>query len=446
MKIIISGAGEVGKYLAQMLTKENHDIVIVDTDKNKLKVIESQHDLMTITGSCSSFKTLENAKVKSADLFIAVTHSEEINLLSAMLAKRLGVKKTIARIDNIEYIDPLRKLHFINMGVDRMIYPEKIAAKEVVGLIRETGTTQVFEFSDGRLNLFVVHLNKNAPIIDKTLKEATKISDSIDYRAVAITRDDKTIIPSGDDVLQAGDHVYVITNPEGINKLMKYAGKEKDKYENIMILGGSRIGQKVANELSGTCKIKLIEKDENKALELADKLDRCLVIHGDGRNMELLEEEDIEDMDAFVAVTGDSETNILSCMLAKKLGVKKTIAEIENFDYFDLSRKMGIDSIINKKLSAASRIYSFTMHAEVSSIKCLTSTDAELLEFVVKDKAKITKDILRNLDFPNDAIVGGVVRGDKSFIATGDTHITKGDKVVVFTLPGTIKKVEKFFA
>jgi trk system potassium uptake protein TrkA len=227
---------------------------------------------------------------------------------------------------------------------------------------------------------------------------------------------------------------------------MKYAGKQKDKFDNVMILGGSRIGQKVANELSKNCKIKLIEKNENKALELADRLDRCLVIHGDGRNMDLLEEEGIKDMDAFVAVTGDSETNILSCMLAKKLGIKKTIAEIENFDYFDFAQKMGIDSIVNKKLSAASRIYSFTMHAEVSSMKCLTSTDAELLEFVVKEKARITKDILRNLNFPEDAIVGGVVRGKKSFIATGNTHIVKGDKVVVFTLPGSIKKVEKFFA
>ncbi|MGC9331480.1 MAG: Trk system potassium transporter TrkA [Bacteroidales bacterium] len=445
MKIIISGAGEVGKYLAQMLTKENHDTIVVDTDKDNLNIIEQQYDLITINGSCSSFKTLEEAKVSSADLFIAVTHSEEVNLLSAMLAKRLGAKKTIARIDNIEYINPIRKLHFINMGVDRMIYPEKIAAKEVIGLIYETGTTHVFDFSDKRLNLLVVHLPEDAPIINKTLKEAMELIKSNDYRAIAISRNGETVIPSGNDVLRAGDYVHVITSHEGADNLKKYAGKQKDKFDNVMILGGSRIGEKVANELSRYCKIKLIEKDENKAIDLADRLDNCLVIHGDGRNMELLEEEGIKEMDAFVAVTGDSETNILSCMLAKKLGVKKTIAEIENFDYFDFAQKMGIDSIVNKKLSAASRIYSFTMHAEVSSIRCLTSTDAELLEFVVKEKAKITKDILRNLDFPKNAIIGGVVRGKKSFIATGDTHIMKGDKVVVFTLPGSIAKVEKFF-
>lgn len=445
MKIVISGAGEVGKYLARMLTRENHDTIVIDPDKEHLKEVEDKYDLLTTLGSGSSFKTLEQANVKNADLFISVTHSEEINLLSAIIAKRLGVKKTIARIDNIEYIHPMRKLHFINMGIDRMIYPEKIAAREIVTLIRETGTTQVFEFSGGKLNLFVINLEDDAPIIDKTLREATKITNSIDYRAVAIVREGKTIIPSGHDVLKKGDQVYVVTNPEGVKSLMKYSGKEKEKFDDVMILGGSRIGQKVARELAPSCKIKLIEINEEKALSLADQLDRCLVLHGDGRNMELLEEESIENMDVFVAVTGDSETNILACMLAKKFGVKKTIAEIENFDYFEFAQKMGIDSIVNKKLSAASHIYTFTMNAQVSSVICLTGTDAELLEFVVTENARITKSDLRKMDFPSDAIVGGVVRGKKSFIAKGDTHIQTGDKVVVFSLPGAIKKVEKFF-
>jgi trk system potassium uptake protein TrkA len=445
MRIVISGAGEVGKYLARMLTKENHDTTVIDMDKERLRVIESKYDLLIQEGSGSSFKTLEQANVKNADLFISVTHSEEINLLSCILAKRLGVKKTIARIDNVEYIDPMRKLHFINMGIDRMIYPEKIAAKEIVALVRETGTTQMFEFSGGKLNLFVINLESDAPILNKSLRQATQITKSIDYRAVAIVRDGKTIIPSGQDLLKENDQVYVITNPEGVKSLMKYSGKSKEKFDNVMILGGSRIGQKVARELTSDCYVKMIEIDEEKALSLADQLDRCLVLHGDGRNMELLVEEGIENMDVFVAVTGDSETNILACMLAKKFGVKKTIAEIENFDYFDFAQKMGIDSIVNKKLSAASHIYTFTMNAEVSSVICLTGTDAELLEFVVTEKARITNDIIRELDFPENAIVGGVVRGKKSFIAKGDTRIKPGDRVVVFTLPDAIKKVERFF-
>jgi trk system potassium uptake protein len=444
-QIIIAGAGEVGKYLAKMLTKENHDIIVIDTSAERLAELSAQYDLLTIVGSSSSFVSLENAKVKTADLFIAVTRSKEVNLLSAILAKRLGAKKTIARVDNLEYIHPLRKLHFINMGIDRMIYPEKIAAKEIVSLIRQTGTTQIFEFSGGKLKLFVVNLEDTAPIVNKTLREATSMSKSTEYRAVAITRGNETIIPSGDDVMLPGDQVYVITSPEGINNLLKYSGKEIEKIERIMILGGSRIGQKVAKELSSDCKIKIIELSEQKSLEIADNLDKCLVIHGDGRNMDLLIEEDISQMDAFIAVTGDSETNILACSLAKKFGVKRTIAEIENFDYFDIAQKMGIESIVNKKLSAAAHIYTFTMDAKVSSIKCLTGTDAELLEFVVNKNAKITLGKLKDINFPEDAIIGGVIRDGKSYIAKGDTHIKAGDKVVVFALPSSLQKVEIFF-
>ena len=269
--------------------------------------------------------------------------------------------------------------------------------------------------------------------------------NTIDYRAVAISREGRTIIPSGDDIMREGDIVYVITSPEGVDNLMKYSGKDKEHIDNLMILGGSRIGQRVAMELGNSCRIKLIEFDEKKALSLADRLDKCLVIHGDGRNLDLLVEEDIQDMDAFIAVTGDSETNILACALANKFGVKKTIAEIENFDYFDIASKMGIESIVNKKLSAASHIYTFTMNAEVSSIKCLTGTDAELLEFVVGENAKITKDILRDIDFPDEAIIGGFIRGKRSYIAKGDTEIKPGDKVVVFSLPSALSKVETFF-
>lgn len=444
-RIIIAGAGDVGQYLAKMLSKEKHEITVIDTDAERLATIGNQYDLMTIEGSGTSFKTLEDAKIQSMDLFIAVTHSEETNLLSAMLAKRLGAKKTIARIDNTEYINPLRKLNFINMGVDRMIYPEKIAAKEITSLIRQTGTNEVFEFSGGKLKLFVLTLDENAAIVGKTLKEATKMVNSIDYRAVAISREGQTIIPSGEDVMKIGDIVYVITSPEGVDSLMKNSGKDKHDIENIMILGGSRIGQRVAMDLGSSCRIKLIEFNEKKAQTIAERLEKCLVIHGDGRNLELLVEEDIQDMDAFIAVTGDSETNVLACALAKKFGVPKAIAEIENFDYFDIASKMGIESIINKKLSAASHIYTFTMNAEVSSIKCLTGTNAELLEFVVGENAKITKDVLRNINFPKESIVGGYIRGKRSFIAKGDTEIKPGDKVVVFSLPEALSKVETFF-
>lgn len=270
MKITIAGAGEVGNYLAKMLSKENHNITVIDTDEERLQSIASTTDLLTVHGSSSSFSTLEEAGISKAELFIAVTYSEEINLLSAILAKRLGAEKTVARVDNVEYIHPLRKLHFINLGIDRMIYPEQIAAKEIIDLTHQTGISQIFEFSSGRLSLFVIRLDKDAPIINKTLREAAFLSKSQDYRAVAITRgENQTIIPKGDDKLLKDDVVYVITNPGGVKTLLKYSGKQEAHIENVMILGGSRMGQKVARKLENHMNVKIIELEQQKSEHLA---------------------------------------------------------------------------------------------------------------------------------------------------------------------------------
>ncbi|HQL71045.1 MAG TPA: TrkA C-terminal domain-containing protein, partial [Bacteroidales bacterium] len=309
----------------------------------------------------------------------------------------------------------------------------------------QTGTSEIFEFSGGKLTLFVVRLDAKAPIVGKTLREADAITKSTDFRAVAITRNEKTIIPKGNDVLMADDLVYVITNPSGIQALLKYAGKKKLDIGNVMILGGSRIGRMVAKRLQNQLNIKMVEIDAEKCEVLANELSKVLIINGDGRDADFLVEEGISEMDAFVAVTGNSETNILSCIMAKKLGVKKTIAEVENLDFIEVASQMGVDTIVNKKLSAASHIYTFTMKAEVASIKCLTGSDAEVLEFVVQPGARITTDILKQIDFPEGAIIGGVVRGDRSYIASGTTQVKANDKVVVFALPDAIFEIENYF-
>ena len=445
MKIVIAGAGDVGKYLAKMLVKENHDIIIIDMNPEISKEVDSAYDVMCIVGECTSFETLKEAKVIGCDLFIAVTSSEDTNILSCIFAKKIGAKKTIARVDNMEYLNPINKLTFINLGIDRLIYPEYIAAKEVVGVIKQTGSTEVFEFSGGKLTLFVLKLDEKSPIVGLTLREAVLKAKNNNYRAVAISRNNRTIIPKGDDIMQVDDHIYIITNPDGIPSLLKTAGKEKLELNNVMFLGGSRIGIKSAKFLENHLSVKMIESNPNKTFELVNKLQKTMVIQGDGRNVDLLTEEGIGNMDAFVAVTGDSETNILSCLLAKRLGVKKTICEIENLDYIDIATKMGIDTIINKKLSAASKIYALTMKAEVASIKCLTGTDAEVLEFITSRDAKITKKKLRDLTLPDGVIIAGVVRGSKSFIAVGDTQIKANDKVVLFALPNAIHKIGEYF-
>jgi len=445
MNIIIAGAGEVGSHLAKMLSYEYHDIVVIEPDTEKLTQLSSSIDVLVVEGSAASIAALKEAKVNKADLFVAVTRSEETNIISATLAKRLGAKRVIARIDNNEYLLPNNKDIFLNLGIDSLIYPEKLAAKEVIGLLGQTSSTEFVDFSGGKLSLAVFKLEEDAPVIDKTLIQATKDNKKLEFRAVAITRDGETIIPRGNDTFKVNDIVYVITNQSGIKDMLKYSGKTNIDVNNLMILGGSRIGIRIATELEKDINVKLIDYDKEKSSRLAIQFKNALVIHGDGRNTDLLTQEGLPYMDAFVAVTGNSETNILACIVAKRMGVAKTIAEVENLDYIQLAEGMGIDTVINKKLITASRIFRYTMSTEVSNIKCLTGTDAEVMEFIVKPNAAVTKGKLKDINFPKDALIGGVVRGESSYITKGDSEIKAYDRVVVFALPSAINKVGKFF-
>jgi trk system potassium uptake protein len=445
MRIIIAGAGEVGTHLAKMLSNENHEIILIDPEQDRLKPIDSTLDVLTREGSATSVRILQDALLKKTDLFIAVTHSEDTNITSAILAKRFGAIKTIARIDNIDFLESSTQEFFKSMGIDSLIYPELIAAREVLGLLHETGASDFMEFSDGKLAMYVQKLDEKAPILNKSLQEIAITHRTEEYRAVAIKRAGETIIPRGNEQFKLGDLVYVISTQEGINEMMKSSGKENFEAKSIMILGGSRIGKHVAMYMQKTSAVKLIDLNPEKCEDLAEILDNTLIINGDGRNVELLEQEGITQMDAFVAVTGNSETNILSCLLAIKMGVKKTIAEVENMEYISLAENTGIDTIINKKIAAASRIFRHTSNPNVTQVKYMTGTDAEVLEFNVPANSKITKGTLRSLFFPKDAIVGGGTRDGIPFIATGDTIIKANDKVVVFTLPSAYEKISKFF-
>jgi trk system potassium uptake protein len=446
MRIIIAGAGEVGTHLAKLLSNENHEIILIDPEEASLKPVDTSLDVMTHEGSATSVKILQDTLLKKTDLFIAVTHSEDTNITSAILAKRFGALKTIARIDNIDYLESSNIDFFKSIGVDSLIYPELIAAREVLGLLHETGTSEFMEFTGGKLALYVQRLDENAPILNKSLQEIAVTFRTDKYRAVAIKRNDKTIIPRGNEKFRLGDMVYVISTHEGIDEMMKTSGKESFEARNIMILGGSRIGKHIALYMQKTCAVKLIDLNVKKCEDLAEILDNTLIINGDGRNVDLLEQEGITKMDAFVAVTGNSETNILSCLLAKKMGVKRTVAEVENMEYINLASNTGIDTIVNKKISAASRIFRYTTSPNVTQVKYMTGTEAEVLEFNVPANARITKGTLRSIDFPKDAIVGGGTRDGVPFIATGDTIINANDKVVVFTLPTAYDKLSKFFS
>jgi trk system potassium uptake protein len=445
MRIVIAGAGEVGTHLAKMLANENHEIVVIDPEEARLKPIDSSLDILTHEGSATSVRLLRDTLVKKTDLFIAVTHSEDTNIISAIMAKRFGAIKTIARIDNLDFFESSTLDFFKSIGIDSLIYPELIAAREVLGLLHETGASDFMEFCSGKLAMYVQKLEENAPIINKSLQEIASTNRTDKYRAVAIKREGKTIIPRGNEHFQLADTVYVISTHEGMEEMMKTSGKKNFEAKNIMILGGSRIGKHIALHMQKSSEVKLIDIDTKKCEALSEILDNTLIINGDGRNVEVLEQEGITKMDAFVAVTGNSETNILSCLLAKKYGVKKTFAEVENIEYISLAEKSGIDTIINKKISAASRIFRHTVSPIITQVKYMAGTDAEVLEIIVSENSKITKGTLRSIDFPKDAIIGGGLRDGVPFIATGDTIINANDKVVVFTLPSAYEKLNKFF-
>ncbi len=444
MRIIIAGAGEVGTHLATMLSIEKHNIIIIDKDEEKVTNIANKIDVLTIVGSTTSFDTLKNAKISDCDLFISVTETIETNITSCILAKKLGAKKTIARIDNAEYLQIDNKEMFKTLGVDILIYPQRVAALEIVKLISKIGSSEIIEFADGKLSLVVLKIDEKANIIGKSLINATLINKDYNFRIVAISRNHKTLIPKGNDVFQVNDIIYVITKSEYVDNLLIKSGKDHQKIKNILIVGGSRIGKRTARELENKYNIKLIEENREKAEQIADELDKTLVINGDGRDVQLLVDESINDIDVFISVTNNSETNIFLALLAKQYGVKSVISEVENIEFIELAENLGIDTIINKRLLAASNIYAHTLTAEVDKVKCLTGIDAEVLEFIVHENSKITKHKIKDLKFPKNAIIGGLVRNNETYVVTGDTQIQANDRIIIFSVPEAIHLVEKF--
>ncbi len=448
MKIIIAGAGEVGFHLAKLLSYESQNITLIDTNKESLSYADNHLDIRVLKGDATSISVLKDAQVEDSDLVIGVTSSETTNITLCMLAKQLGCKQTIARISNTEFVDNKELLKFSELGIDELISPEELAATEIQLLLNKSAFNDTFEFDDGKLIMVGVSLPKSAPFVGKMVKEAANIFPELHFMPIALQRmgTQYTVIPRGDTVFKEGDQVYFITVKEGVDELYKLTGKKKEEIKNVMILGGSKVGYKTARDLcNNKFNVKLIEKNKEKAFDLADDLPNALVINGDGRNVELLEEESLESMDAFIAVTGNSETNIMSCLVAKSKFIKKTIALVENMDYFQLSHSIGIDTLINKKLLAANNIFRHIRRGEVVAMMRLNNLNAEILEFIVKKDSRVTGAVIRDLNFPKAATIGGVVRNGEGIIALGGFEIKAGDRVVVCCLPEEISKIERMF-
>ena len=448
MKIIIAGAGEVGFHLAKLLSYESQEIILIDLDKERLAYAETHLDIKVVKGDTTSVSVLKESNIANADLFVSVTSSQTANITSCVLAKQLGAKRTIARISNTEFIEHKDEVGFETLGIDELISPESLASSEIELLLNQSVFNDTYAFEDGALTMLGLTLSADAKIIDKQVKVAAQLLSDIHFIPIAIQRygSHLTLIPRGDTVFKEGDRVVFITSEGGDEELCKLTGKRKTQIKDIMILGGGQIGAITAKELSKTdFNIKIVEKSKERALELADQLSNALVINGDGRNVELLEEENINAMDAFISVTGNSETNIMSCLVAKSKGVKKTIALVENMDYFALSHSIGVDTLINKKLLAANSIFRYVRKGEVVAMTKLANMKAELLEFVVKPTSRICYQFIKEVDFPRAAIIGGVIRNESGIIALGDFKIEPGDRVVVCCLPEAISKVERLF-
>lgn len=445
MNIIIAGDGEVGVHLAKSLTELDYNITVVDPHSELLKRLETETDLMTITGDSTSPQVLKDANVENCDLFLSVLHDESINLVTCILAKKLKAKKTVARVTNAELLTPKHREMFRDLGVDEMVCPERIAAKEITNLLNNTVATEFFDFSGGLLTMYVIRLEAESPVVNHTVKELTQIHNDLQARVVALLRNGRTIIPHSDTVLQQGDLTYIIGRANQLENINRVSGKQAVSIKKVMIAGGGRIGRFAASTLQDRMRITLIEEDRKRAEELSSMLDDTLIINGDATDIELLKEEGLQNVDAFIGVTNSSETNVLTCLHAKRLGVKRTIALVENTGFIDISQDIGIDTIINKKLITASYIARFIVKGDAVSSKWLSGTNAEVIEFMVGKWAPATRKPLGQLDMPEGATVGGVIRGRETLLPNRELQLKQGDKVVVFTLPKAMATVARLF-
>ena len=421
----------------------------MDEDPEKTAALNSSgdYDLLTLTVSPTSISGLKEAGVPYADLFIAVTPEESRNMTSCMIAHTLGAKKTVARVDNSEYLLPNHMETFRQMGVDSLIYPEVLAASEILESLKRLWVRQYWEVKGGALIMMAVKLRETARLLNIPLRDLCTPSTT-PYHVVAIKRGDSTIIPGGNDSLQLGDIVYFMTTKKYISTIRTLAGKEDyADVRNVMVMGGGKTAYHVAHGKPDHIKMKIVERNESQCRRMIELLsgNDIRVIQGDARDTRLMLDEGIRDMQAFIALTAETESNILACLAAKRMGVHKTVAMVDNMDYVAMAERLDIGTIINKKTIAASHIYQMMLEADVASVKCLTIANADVSEFVVEEGSPVTQAPVKQLHLPSGVTLGGMVRGGVGSPVGGNTLLQTGDTVVVFSLSGLIKKMDRYF-
>ena len=445
MKIVIAGAGAVGTHLSKLLSREHQDCVLIDDNEERLESV-AEYDVMTYNALPTSIKALRDAGADKADLFVGVTTEETTNIAACTIAHALGAKKTVARIDNFEYLKPQNLKFFQGIGIDSMVYPEVLAATDITNGLKMSWVRQRWDVHDGALVLLGIKLREGCEILNQPLKDLCGPEDP--YHIVAIKRKDETIIPSGLDTLQLNDLAYLMTTKEYIPYIRKIVGKEHyTDVKNVIIMGGGKTAVRAALAIPDYMNVKIIEKSAERCEKLNQLLDGsdAMVIHGDGRDLGLLEEEGIKSTQAFVALTGNAETNILACLTAKKLGVRKTIAMVENLDYVSMAESLDIGTIINKKTVAASHIYQMMLDADVHNLRSLMLVDSEVAEFVAAEGSRVVKHMVKDLRLPFGVTIGGLVRADQGMLVNGSSQIQPGDSVMVFCHEQKLNNIEKYF-
>jgi trk system potassium uptake protein len=445
MNIVIAGAGDMGYHLAQQLSFENKDITMIDLDKDVLDNVSSHLDVMTIVGDATSLEILKSANVKDANMFMAVTTSEKTNLLAATLAKQLGAKRVIARVRNHDYLAAENEIYFQNIGIDNIISPTMLCSGEIYNMIKNSTFTDVFEFGGGKLNVVGITLDQFNNLVNRRIADMSLDPIFEDIRIIAIVRDQMTIIPRGSTIIRNNDHVFFVSHKKAVESIIDLLGQKKVAIKNVMIIGGDDMAYTTALRLEEEYRITLVHKDKERCKWLSERLNNSLVINGDYRNIDLLIEEGLEQMEAFISLTDSSETNIITSLSAKNHGVYKTIAHVDTREYIHISHSIGVDSLINKRLVAANQITRYLKKGTVESVSGIYGVDAEFIQYVITKNNRVTKKNLKDLHFPDTAIVAGVIRGEEVFIPDGDFTLHVDDKAIVLALPAAKAALEKLF-
>lgn len=445
MNIVIAGAGDMGYHLAEQLSYENQNIILIDVDKDVLDNASSHLDVMTVLGDSTSLEVLKNANVKDASMFMAVTTSEKTNIVAAVLAKQLGAKRVIARVRNHDYLIPEHDVYFKNLGIDNIISPTMLCSGEIYRMIKNSTFTDVFEFEGGKLNVVGITLDQYCSLVNKKIADMRNDSLFEDIRIIAIVRDQMTIIPRGNTIIRNNDHVFFISNKKAVSSIIELLGQQMVKISNVMIIGGDDMALTTALKLENEYRVTLVHKDKERCKWLSERLNNTLVINGDYKNIDLLIEEGLEQMEAFISLTESSETNIITSLTAKNHGVYKTIAHVDTREYIHISHSIGVDSLINKKLVAANQVTRYLRKGTVEAVSGIYGVDAEIIQYVITKNNRVTKNSLKDLHFPDTAIVAGVIRGEEVYIPDGDFTLQMDDKVIVLALPAAKIALEKLF-